>query len=95
MSPGAGSSVVDQVLYVGLVDAHSEGVGGHDDLDVIVDERLVCCLPLRDEQICVIFIVVNFVFAQLRGDFVDILPAGDVDDGGARELPAGHHLGQV
>ena len=79
--------VVEHIAYVGFVDAHAEGIGGHDHLDPVVLEILLGLLPFFLAQPRMVPGGGNPFQPEPVIQFIHILPGGTVNN--ATVLPMG------
>ena len=85
---GLGQVEMHHVADIGLVDAHAEGDGGDNAVQLPAHELLLDSLPLLMGQAGVIGRGRNFVPTQVLGDLLGGLLQGDVDDTRLPEVPA-------
>ena len=75
-----GYIVVDYESHVRLVDAHAEGYCGHDDVDLVHDEIILCLRARRCVHTGVIGSCVDVVGSQYLGQFLNFPPREAVND---------------
>ena len=75
-----GDVVVDDEAHVGLVDAHAEGDGGHDDVDFLHQEVILRLCACGGVQSGVVALRLDVVGAQHLGQVFHLLARETVDD---------------
>ena len=76
--------------HVGSIDAHAERDRRDDDVDVLVEERVLIAMPLLVGQPGVIGDGAIALLAQPRGEIVDLAPRQTVDDAGLVAMAREH-----
>ena len=72
--------VVYHISHIGLVNAHTEGVGGYNHLHLVVDEVPLRSLPVLGIHACVVAGGTNADLGQVIGQGFGLLTGGAVDD---------------
>ena len=75
-----GDVVVDDEAHIGLVDAHAEGDGGHDDVDLLHEELVLVLLTRLAVEAGVVGQGADAVDGERLGQFLHLLAAEAVHD---------------